>query len=40
MSAADVELTKQDLTDIENALSGLTVQGARYPQHLQALTNK
>jgi aryl-alcohol dehydrogenase-like predicted oxidoreductase len=40
MSAADVELTKQDLSDIESALGGLTVQGARYPQHLQALTNK
>jgi aryl-alcohol dehydrogenase-like predicted oxidoreductase len=40
MSAADVKLTAQDLTDIENAVGGLTVQGARYPQHLQALTNK
>jgi aryl-alcohol dehydrogenase-like predicted oxidoreductase len=40
MSAAEVKLTKQDLADIESALSGLTVQGARYPQHLQALTNK
>jgi len=40
MSAADVKLTTQDLSDIENAVGGLTVQGARYPQHLQALTNK
>jgi aryl-alcohol dehydrogenase-like predicted oxidoreductase len=40
MSAADVKLTMQDLSHIENALGGLTVQGARYPQHLQALTNK
>ena len=40
MSAADVQLTKQDLSEIENALSNIEVQGARYPQHLQALTNK
>ncbi len=40
MSAADVKLTAQDLADIENAVGGISVQGARYPQHLQALTNK
>ncbi|MFI5162893.1 MAG: aldo/keto reductase [Sphingobacteriales bacterium] len=40
MSAADLELTKQDLTEIESALGNIEVAGARYPQQLQALTNK
>jgi aryl-alcohol dehydrogenase-like predicted oxidoreductase len=40
MSAADVKLTAQDLSEIEKAVGGISVQGARYPQHLQALTNK
>ena len=40
MAAADVELTKQDLTEIEGALGAIEVQGARYPQQLQALTGK
>lgn len=40
MAAADIELTKQDLTEIEKALGEIEIQGARYPQQLQALTNK
>lgn len=40
MSAADIKLTAQDLSDIEKAVGTISVQGARYPQHLQALTNK
>ncbi len=35
IGAADVELTKDDLGDIADALSNITVEGARYPQHLQ-----
>jgi hypothetical protein len=30
-----VVLTAEDLREIENALSGIEVQGARYPEHLQ-----
>jgi aryl-alcohol dehydrogenase-like predicted oxidoreductase len=33
--AADVELTSDDLRDIASAVSKITVQGARYPEHLQ-----
>lgn len=40
MSAADVELTKQDLSDIESALGKIEVQGARYPQQMQRLVGK
>jgi aryl-alcohol dehydrogenase-like predicted oxidoreductase len=36
IGAASVELTPDDLRDIESALSGITVQGDRYPAHLQA----
>jgi aryl-alcohol dehydrogenase-like predicted oxidoreductase len=36
LGAAAVELSAQDLRDIENAFSGLEVQGARYPANLQA----
>ena len=36
IGAAAVELTAEDLDDIEAALSGITVQGDRYPAHLQA----
>lgn len=37
IGAADVELSAQELRDIDQALSGVTVQGARYPEHLQKL---
>jgi aryl-alcohol dehydrogenase-like predicted oxidoreductase len=36
IGAADVELTPADLREIESAISAITVQGARYPEHLQA----
>jgi len=36
LGAAEVELTRDDLRDIDGALSQLTVQGDRYPAHLQA----
>ena len=34
LGAADVQLTSQDLRDIDNAFSKITVQGDRYPPHL------
>ncbi len=36
LGAAGVELTPEDLRDIDGALSKITVQGDRYPPHLQA----
>lgn len=35
LGAADLELTHDDLTAIETAVSRVTVQGDRYPAHLQ-----
>ena len=36
LGAADLELTVEDLREIEQAAAEITVQGARYPAHLQA----
>lgn len=36
LGAADLALTAGDLATIEKALSGITIQGDRYPAHLQA----
>jgi aryl-alcohol dehydrogenase-like predicted oxidoreductase len=36
VGAAAVALTPDDLSEIEGALSKITVQGDRYPPHLQA----
>lgn len=33
LGAADVELTAGDLDEIEKAVSGIAVQGERYPAH-------
>jgi aryl-alcohol dehydrogenase-like predicted oxidoreductase len=38
--AVDIELTKQDLAEIERAASKIKVQGDRYPAHLEAMTNR
>ena len=35
-----VELTPDDLRDIENAASKITVQGARYPEKLEQMTGR
>ena len=35
VGGAEVDLSASELTDIGNALSGITVEGARYPAHLQ-----
>jgi aryl-alcohol dehydrogenase-like predicted oxidoreductase len=40
IGAVAVELTPDDLRDIESAASKITVQGARYPEHLERLTNR
>jgi aryl-alcohol dehydrogenase-like predicted oxidoreductase len=38
IGAAAVDLTADDLRDIESAAAEITVQGARYPEHLQRMT--
>jgi aryl-alcohol dehydrogenase-like predicted oxidoreductase len=40
IGAAAIELTSDDLRDIENAASGIEVQGARYPERLEQLTGR
>ena len=40
LGAADVELTKEDLRDIDTAASEITVQGARYPEKLEQMTGR
>jgi len=39
IGAVAVELTSDDLREIENAASKITVQGARYPEQLERMTN-
>jgi aryl-alcohol dehydrogenase-like predicted oxidoreductase len=39
IGAAAVELTSDDLREIETAASKITVQGARYPEQLERMTN-
>ncbi len=38
IGGAAVELTSDDLREIESAASKITVQGARYPEHLERMT--
>ncbi len=40
IGAAAVELTSDDLREIETAASKITVQGARYPEHLEQMTGR
>ena len=40
IGAVSVELTPDDLRDIESAASKITVQGARYPEKLEQLTGR
>jgi len=40
IGAANVELSPDDLHGINRALSGVTIQGARYPEKLQALVGR
>ena len=38
--AAALELTSDDLREIESAASTITVQGARYPEHMERMTGR
>ncbi len=40
MGAAAIELTSDDLREIESAASKITVQGARYPEKLEKMTGR
>jgi aryl-alcohol dehydrogenase-like predicted oxidoreductase len=40
MGAASVQLSPEDLRALEDAASRITVQGARYPEHLQKLVGR
>ncbi len=40
LGAASLELTAQDLQTIHEAASQITVQGARYPEHLMSMTGR
>jgi aryl-alcohol dehydrogenase-like predicted oxidoreductase len=40
LGAAEIQLTPDDLGEIESAASKITVQGARYPEHLEQMTGR
>ena len=40
IGAASIELSADDLSDIENAASNIKIEGARYPQNLQQAINR
>jgi hypothetical protein len=40
IGAAAFELSAEDLREIESAASKITVQGARYPEHLERMTGR
>ena len=40
LGAAALELTSDDTREIESAASKITVEGARYPEHLQRLVGR
>ncbi len=40
IGAAAVQLTKEDLNEIENAASKITIQGARYPEKMEQMTGR
>ena len=40
VGAAAVTLTSADLEEIERAIAGVAVQGARYPVHLQQMVGR
>ena len=40
IGAAAVELTSDDLREIESAASKITVKGARYPEHIEKMTGR
>jgi aryl-alcohol dehydrogenase-like predicted oxidoreductase len=40
LGSASLQLTAEDLRELESAASKITVQGARYPEHLQKLVGR
>jgi aryl-alcohol dehydrogenase-like predicted oxidoreductase len=40
VGAVEIELTRDDLPEIESAASQIEVQGARYPEHLEQMTGR
>jgi aryl-alcohol dehydrogenase-like predicted oxidoreductase len=40
LGAATFDLTADDLRELEAAASKITVQGARYPEHLEQMTGR
>jgi aryl-alcohol dehydrogenase-like predicted oxidoreductase len=40
IGALAVELTPEDLREIDSAASKITVQGARYPERLEKMTGR
>jgi aryl-alcohol dehydrogenase-like predicted oxidoreductase len=40
LGAAGVDLTPDDLRDIDSAVAKITVQGARYPEQLQQMVGR
>ena len=40
IGAAAVELTPDDLREIESAASKITIEGARYPEHIEQMSNR
>jgi len=40
LGAVDVELTSEDLEEIEGAFAGIEVQGARYPETMLRLVGR
>ncbi len=40
LAAVDLKLSAQDLAEIENAASKITIEGSRYPEHLQKIAGK
>jgi aryl-alcohol dehydrogenase-like predicted oxidoreductase len=40
IGAAAVELIPDDLREIESAASKITIQGARYPEHIEQMSNR
>jgi aryl-alcohol dehydrogenase-like predicted oxidoreductase len=40
IAATSIELTPDDLNDLESAASQITVKGARYPEHLERMTGR
>jgi aryl-alcohol dehydrogenase-like predicted oxidoreductase len=40
LGAVNVQLTAEDLRDIESAAAKITVEGARYPEALEQLTGR